>query len=95
MVRVLILIVLILFVIWVCWPFLKTKKQNNIEGTPDKVQNPTQNNFRKPNPKFIATALVILLAIIILLLPKFGINLYALLLKMVPFISSLRGIVHF
>ncbi len=94
-IRLIIFIVLVLFVIWIIQPFLKTKDIKKNKDTVDKLLNSDQNNFRLPNTIFITLALIILLSLIVWLLPKFGINFFSLLQKIIPLISSLRSIVPF
>ena len=89
-----ILIILILFVAWMLRPFLRTKDSYKTRNTVDRILNSDRSNFRQQKTILIISA-VILLALIVWLLPKFGINFLVLLQKIIPIISSLRGILHF
>ena len=95
MVRLILLIILILFVIWILRPFLKTKDRSKTRDTVDRIINSDQSNLRQSNNIFIIILTIILLALVIWLLPKLGINVFALLQKIVPLIASLRGILPF
>ena len=95
MVRLFLLIILILFVIWILRPFLKTKDSSRTKNVVDKLLNSDQSNFRQPNNISIIIIAIVLLALIVWLLPKLGINFLTLLQKITPLISSLRGILPF
>ena len=94
MVRLILLIILILFVAWMLRPFLRTKDSNKTRNTVDRILNSDRSNFRQQKTVLIISA-VILLALVVWLLPKFGINFLVLLQKIIPIISSLRGILPF
>ena len=94
MVRLILLLILIFFVAWILRPFLKTKDSNKTEATVERILDSDRSKFRQQNTVLIISA-VILLALIVWILPKFGINFLGLLQKIVPIISSLRGILHF
>ncbi len=94
MVRLILLIVLILFVIWILQPFIRTKESNKKRGPVDRILDLTQSNFRQQSLFFVIIA-IISLALVVWLLTKFGINIFALLQKIIPIISSLRGILPF
>ena len=95
MVRLILLIILILFVIWILRPFLKTKDSTETKDVVDKILNSDQSRFRQPNNIFIIIIGTILIALAFWLLPKLGINFLGLLQKIIPLISSLRGILPF
>mgnify|MGYP001201883675 CR=1 FL=1 len=92
MVRLILLIILILFVIWILRPFLKTKDSTKTKDAVDKILNSDQSRFRQLNNIFIIVIVTILIALAFWLLPKLGINFLGLLQKIIPLISSLRGI---
>ena len=95
MVRLILLIILILFVIWILRPFLKTKGSSKTEDTVNRILNSDQSNFRRPTSVFIIIIATIFIALAFWLLPKIGINLLTLLQKVIPIVSSLRGILPF
>ena len=95
MVRIIFLIILILFVAWALRPFLRTKDRKKNKHTLDRLLNSDQSKFRQPNIFFIIVTGIILLFFIVWILPKFGINFFGLLQKIIPIISSLRGIFPF
>ena len=95
MVRLILLFILILFVAWILLPFLRTKDSNKTKDTVERALDSNQSNFRQQNTVLIIITAVILLALFVWLLPKFGINFLALLQKIIPIISSLRGILPF
>ena len=95
MVRIVLVVILILFVIWILRPFLVTKDNGKNKDTLDKIINLNQSNTRQSKSIFIIIITIILFALIGWLLPKFGINFFALLQKIIPLIASLRGILPF
>ena len=94
MVRLILLLVLILFVAWLLRPFLRTKDSNKTKNKIDRILDSDRSNLRQKNTVLIISA-VILLALVVWLLPKFGINFLGLLQKIIPIISSLRAILPF
>ena len=95
MVRLILLIILILFVAWILRPYLRKKDSNKTKDTVERILDPDQSNFRQQNTALIIISAVILIALVVWLLPKFGINFLGLLQKIIPIISSLRGILPF
>ena len=94
MIRLILLLILILFVAWILRPFLRTKNSNKTKDTIERILDSDRSKFRQQNTVLIISA-VILLALIVWLLPKFGINFLGLLQKIIPIMSSLRGILPF
>ena len=95
MFRIILLLILILFVAWILRPFLRTKDSNNTKDTVKKIQDANRSNFRQQNTALLIISAVIVLALVVWLLPKFGINFLGLLQKVIPIMSSLRGILPF
>ena len=95
MVRFILLIILILFLVWILHPFLKADGGKKNKDTIDRILDPNQSNFRQKNTILFIFIALNLLALVLWLLPKFGINFFALLQKIIPIISSLRGILPF
>ena len=95
MVRLILLLILILFVAWILRPFLRVKDSKKAKDAVDRNLESDRSNFRQQNTVLIIISAVGLLALVIWLLPKFGINFLGLLQKMIPLISSLRGILPF
>ncbi len=95
MFRIILLLILILFVAWILRSFLRTKDSNKTKDTVEKILNADRSNFRQQNTALIIISAVILLALVVWLLPKFGINFLGLLQKIIPIMSSLRGILPF
>ena len=95
MVRLILLIILILFLVWILRPFLKAKDNKKNKDTVDRTLDPNQSNFRQQSTILLVFSAVILLALVLWILPKFGVNFFALLQKIIPIISSLRGILPF
>ena len=95
MVRIILLIILILFVIWILRPFLKTKHSSKTKDTVNGILNSGQSNFRKLDKISIVIIATIFIALAVWLLPKLGINLLGLIQKILPLVSSLRGILPF
>ena len=95
MVRLILILVLVLFIIWILRPFLKTKNGNEKNNKLEDIMNSDKSTFRQPNTIFIIISVVLLFALFLWLLPKLGINLLSLFQKIVPLISTLRGILPF
>jgi quinol-cytochrome oxidoreductase complex cytochrome b subunit len=95
MVRLILFLVLILFIIWILLPFLKTKKGDKKKNKLENILNSDKSTFRQPNTIFIVISVVLLFALFLWLLPKLGINFLSLFQKIVPLISTLRGILPF
>jgi quinol-cytochrome oxidoreductase complex cytochrome b subunit len=95
MVRLILFLVLILFIIWILRPFLKTKNGNEKNNKLEDIMNSDKSTFRQPNTIFIVISVVLLFALFLWLLPKLGINLISLFQKIIPLLSTLRGILPF
>ena len=95
MIRIILLLILILFAAWILRPFLKTKDNNKTKDTVEKILDASGSNFRQQNTALIVIIAVFLIALVVWLLPKFGINFLGLLQKIIPIMSSLRGILPF
>ena len=95
MVRLILFLVLILFIIWMIRPFLKTKNGNEKNNKLDDIMNSDNSTFRQQNTIFIIISIVLLFGLLLWLLPKFGVNLLSLFQKIIPLISTLRGILPF
>ena len=95
MVRLILFLVLILFIIWILRPFLKTKNGDEKNNKLEDIMNSDKSTFRQPNTIFIVISVVLLFALFLWLLPKLGINLLSLFQKIIPLISTLRGILPF
>ena len=95
MVRLILLFILILFVAWIILPFLRTRDSNKTKDTVERILDSDRSNSRQQNTFLIIISAAILLAFFVWLLPKFGINFLGLLQKIIPIMSSLRGILPF
>ncbi len=95
MVRLILFIIIAIFVVWILRPFLVTKDKNKNKDMVDRILDSDQSNFRQKNSFLIIIITVFLFALVFWLLPKFGINFFAILQKIIPIISSLRGILPF
>ena len=95
MVRLILFLVLILFIIWILRPFLKTKNGNEKNNKLEEIMNSDESTFRQPNTILIIISVMLLFALFLWLLPKLGINLLSLFQKIIPLISTLRGILPF
>tara|TARA_B100000886_G_scaffold144462_1_gene98238 strand:- start:24 stop:311 length:288 start_codon:yes stop_codon:yes gene_type:complete len=95
MVRVILLIILILFVVWIFRPLLRTKDSKKTKKTVDRILDPDRINISQQNAVLMIITAVILLTLIIWLLPKIGISFFGLLQKIIPIITSMRGILPF
>ena len=95
MVRLILILVLILFIIWILRPFLKTKNGDEKNNKLENIMNSDKSTFKQPNTIFIVISVVLLFALFLWLLPKLGINLLTLFQKIIPLLSTLRGILPF
>ena len=95
MVRLILFLVLILFIIWILRPFLKTKNGNEKNNKLEDIMNSDKSTFMQPNTIFIIISVVLLFSLFLWLLPKLGINLLTLFQKIIPLLSTLRGILPF
>ena len=95
MVRLILFLVLILFIIWILRPFLKTKNGDEKNNKLEDIMNSDKSTFMQPNTIFIIISVVLLFALFLWLLPKLGINLLSLVQKIIPLISTLRGVLPF
>ena len=95
MVRLILILVLVLFIIWILRPFLKTKNGNEKNNKLEDIMNSDKNTFMQPNTIFIIISVVLLFSLFLWLLPKLGINLLTLFQKIIPLLSTLRGILPF
>lgn len=95
MVRLILFLVLILFIIWILRPFLKTKNGNEKNNELEDIMDSDKSTFMQPNTIFIIISVVLLFALFLWLLPKLGINLLSLFQKIIPLLSTLRGILPF
>ena len=95
MVRLTLLIILILFLVWILRPFLITRDRKKAKDKAKKIFDSDHNTLSQQNTILIIITAITLLALVVWLLPKFGINFFALLQKIVPLISSLRSILPF
>ena len=95
MIRLILLLILVLFVAWILRSFLRTKDSNETKDTVEKILGSDRRNFRQQNTALLIISAVIVLALVVWLLPKFGINFLGLLQKVIPIMSSLRGILPF
>ena len=95
MVRLILILALILFILWILRPFLKTKNGNEKNNKLEDIMNSNKSTFLQPNTFFIIISVVLLFALFLWLLPKLGINLLSLFQKIIPLLSTLRGILPF
>ena len=95
MVRLIFLLGLILFIIWILLPFLKTKNGHKKNNKLEEIMNSDKSNFSQPNTIILIISVVLLFALFLWLLPKLGINLFSLFQKIIPLLSTLRGILPF
>ena len=95
MVRLILILVLVLFIIWILRPFLKTKNGNEKNNKLEDIMNSDKSTFMQPNTISIIISVVLLFSLFLWLLPKLGINLLTLFQKIIPLLSTLRGILPF
>ena len=86
---------LIFLIIWILGAFLKTKNGNNKNNKLEEIMNSDKSNFSQQKTIFLIISVVLLFALFLWLLPKLGINLLSLFQKIIPLLSTLRGILPF
>ena len=95
MVRLILFLVLILFIIWILLTFFKKKNGDEKNNKLENIMNSDKSTFMQPNTIFIIISVVLLFSLFLWLLPKLGINLLTLFQKIIPLLSTLRGILPF
>ena len=95
MVRLFLAIIIIFLLVWILRPFFITKDNKKTKNTVDRILSSDQSKLGQQNTVLIIISTVILLALVFWLLSKFGVNFFALLQKIIPIVSSLRGILPF
>jgi len=95
MVRLILFLILILFIIWILRPFFKPKQGIEKNKKLEEIMDSGKSNFRLQNTIFIIILVLLLFSLFLWLLPKLGINLLSLFQKIIPLISTLRGILPF
>ena len=80
---------------WILRPILKIKDGNKNKFKLKEIINSDKSNFRQSNAIFIIILVVLLFALFLWLLPQFGISFFTLFQKIIPLISTLRGIIPF
>ena len=95
MVRLILIIILILFAIWILTPVLKKKNSNKTKDTLNSILNSDQSDLRRSKNIFIIMIVITLISLAFWLLPKLGINFFGLIQKIIPFVFSLKGILPF
>ena len=95
MTRLFLIILIVGFVLWLFAPLLKNRKSRDETGSLDQILQPKTVSFLGNNIFFSIILGGIFLAVAFWLLPKLGVNTVGLLQKILPLISSLRGILPF
>ena len=95
MVRLIFLIIFISFAVWLLRPLLRTKNRKKNKTSLNEILGSNKNIFMQQNTVLIIITFIIIAALVFWLLSKFGINFLALLQKIIPIISFLRGILPF
>ena len=95
MTRLILIILIVGFVLWLFAPLLKNRKRQDETSSLDQILQPKTVSFLGNNIFFSIILGGIFLAVAFWLLPKLGVNTVGLLQKILPLISSLRGILPF
>ena len=95
MVRFILLFVLILLILWILWPFLKTNDRTKSDGALDRALGSNKGNFWIYDNIFLIVTVIFFFTLLLWILPKFGINLLSIFQKIIPLLSTLRGILPF
>ena len=95
MTRLILIILIVGFVLWLFAPLLKNRKRQDETSSLDQILQPKTVSFLGNNIFFSIILGGIFLAVAFWLLPKLGVNTVGLLQKILPLISSLRGVLPF
>ncbi len=95
MTRLILIILIVGFVLWLFAPLLKTRKNQDENSNLDQILQPKKGSFLGNNIFLIIILAGIILAVAFWFLPRLGVNTVGLLQKIIPLITSLRGIFPF
>ena len=95
MTRLILIILIGGFILWIFTPLLKNRKRQDEASSLDQILQPKANSFFGKNLLLVIILAGVFFVVASWFLPKFGINIFGLLQKILPLISSLRGILPF
>lgn len=95
MTRLILIVLIVAFVLWLFAPLLKNRKSQDETNSLDQILQPKTGNFLGNNLLITIILAGIFLVVAFWFLPKIGVNTVGLLQKIIPLISSLRGILPF
>ena len=95
MTRLILVILIVGFILWLFAPLLKNRKNQDETSSLDQILQPKKGRFLGNNLLLITILTVIFLVVAFWLLPRLGVNTVGLLQRILPLITSLRGILPF
>ena len=95
MTRLILIVLIVGFVLWLFSPLLKNRKGHDETSSLDQILKANKGKFLGNNILPIIILAGIIMAVAFWFLPRLGINTVGLLQKLLPLISSLRGILPF
>ncbi len=95
MTRLILVILIVGFVLWLFAPLLKNRKNRDETSSLDQILQHKKSSFLGNNLLLIIMSAVIILVLAFWFLPRLGINTVGLLQKILPLITSLRGLLPF
>ena len=95
MTRLILVILIVGFVLWLFAPLLKNRKKQDENSSLDQILQPKKGRFFGNNLLLITVLTVIILVVAFWFLPRLGVNTVGLLQRILPLITSLRGILPF
>ncbi len=95
MTRIILIALIVGFILWLLFPLLKSRKNKDETSSLDQILQPKTNSFLGKNLLLIIILAGIFFVVVFWFLPKLGVNIVGLLPKILPLISSLRGILPF
>ena len=95
MTRLILVILIVGFVLWLFVPLLKNRKNQDENSSLDQILQPKKGRFLGNNLLLIIILTVMILVVVFWFLPRLGVNTVGLLQRILPLITSLRGILPF
>ena len=95
MTRLILIVLIVGFVLWLFAPLLKNRKNQDENSSLDQILQPKKGRFLGNNLLLITVLTVIILVVAFWFLPRLGVNTVGLLQRILPLITSLRGILPF
>ena len=95
MTRLILIVLIVGFVLWLFAPLLKNRKSQDENSSLDQILQAKKGRFLGNNLLLIIILTVMILVVVFWFLPRLGVNTVGLLQRILPLITSLRGILPF